>query len=211
MEPAKQTFFLSIDIESEGDEFHHPVIAIGAVFGPADGSWPRDRLIRFRGNLMPLPEQKPDPECMRNFWVKNQEVYREIKDAHRPAADVMNEFLGFCQSLVKRFEQDPLVDGKIVLITDCPDFDLGRLHVLGCIQTQTWPSGIRCLGGNKRHGQKDPSERLDALQQWDECENWIQETHPGVGHDHRPDNDAEHSYYQMVYLNNLSSQSVSFV
>jgi hypothetical protein len=62
-------FYLSIDIESEGDRFHNPVIAIGACFGPADGSWSRERLIRFRGNLKPLPGDVADPKCLQEFWV----------------------------------------------------------------------------------------------------------------------------------------------
>ncbi len=62
------------------------------------------------------------------------------------------------------------------------------------------------MGSPRRHGQVDPGERLDALGLWDECDAWIAEKHPGVVHSHRPDEDAEHSYYQMVYLNTCSKQ-----
>jgi hypothetical protein len=82
------------------------------------------------------------------------------------------------------------------------DSDLGRLHYLGEVATKTWPTPIRNLGKpNARHGQVDPSERLDALGQRGACEAWIKRNVPGVVHDHRPDNDAEHAYYQMVFLN----------
>lgn len=83
-----------------------------------------------------------------------------------------------------------------------PDYDLGRLDALAMLQLQppVWSHGVRYLGGLKRHGQVDPGERLDALGAWDAFETWIKAWHPGVVHDHRPDNDAEHSYYQMVYL-----------
>jgi hypothetical protein len=80
--------------------------------------------------------------------------------------------------------------------------DLDRLHYLGEVATKTWPTPIRNLGkADRRHGQIDPSERLEALGEWDGYNTWIKETHPGVVHDHRPDRDSEHSYYQMVYLN----------
>jgi hypothetical protein len=214
-------YYLSLDIESEGDDFDCAVVAIGAVFGPADGSWKRGDLIKFRGNLMPLPGQAPDPLCLKEFWEKNRDVYREIKASHRPAAEVMRDLLTFCQQLVARFEDAPGANGTIKLVTDCPDLyalfmnvkrcnqnrphfsDLGRLHVLGRLQTQTWSSSIRHLGGLRRHGQVDPGERLNALGKQDECEQWIKTYYPGVVHDHRPENDAEHSYYQMVYLNSL--------
>lgn len=196
-------YYLSIDIESEGDAFHNSVIAIGACFGPADGSWPRERLLKFRGNLKPLPGDRPDPACLSEFWQgKVPDVHREIQAAAEEPAVVMTKFLTYCQQLVALYEDAPGANGKIVIVSDCPDFDLGRLHYLGEVATKTWPTPIRNLGKpGARHGQKDPSERLDALHKWDECDSWIAKHFPGVVHDHRPDHDAEHSYYQMVYLN----------
>jgi hypothetical protein len=89
-----------------------------------------------------------------------------------------------------------------------PSSDLGRLHYLGEVATKTWNCTFRSLGKpGARHKQVDPSERLSALSAWTDadfyadCEGWIQRNVPGVVHDHRPDNDAEHAYYQMVYLN----------
>jgi hypothetical protein len=196
------THFLSIDIESVGDRFDHSVIAIGACFGPVDGSWPRDRLVKFRGNLKPLPGDSQDPLCMIEFWSKNQEVYQEIVNAAEDAHVVMTRFLTFCQQVVAEYEDNPGVrGGKIKLVTDSPDFDLGRLHYLGEVATKTWPTPIRNLGKpGARHGQADPGERLDALGLWDACDAWMTKNVPGVVHDHRPDHDAEHSYWQMVFL-----------
>lgn len=90
----------------------------------------------------------------------------------------------------------------VELTTNSGSSDLGRLHYLGEIATKTWPTPIRNLGKpNARHGQADPSERLHALDKRSECEEWIKRNVPGVVHDHRPENDAEHSFYQMVFLN----------
>jgi len=197
-----QKYYLSIDIESVGDRFSDSVVAIGAVFGPADGSWPRAQLLRFRGNLKPLPGDTQDPRCMTEFWAKFPDVYNEITAAAEDASVVMDKFLLFCQQLVAQFEDSPTGPaGKIKLVTDCPDFDLGRLHYLGEVATKTWPTPLRNLGKpGARHGQVDPGERLDALGKWDACEQWIKHNVPGVVHDHRPERDAEHSYYQMVYM-----------
>ena len=84
------------------------------------------------------------------------------------------------------------------------------MHVLGRLQTQTWPGPLRYLGSMRRHGRVDPGERLGALGKSASkaCDAWIKATHPGVVHDHRPDHDAEYAYYQMIYLNTVAVVSV---
>jgi hypothetical protein len=118
--PTPTPYLLSIDIESVGDRFNNSVIAIGACFGPADGSWPRARLIKFRGNLKPLPGDVADPACMEEFWSKNQDVYKEIQAGAEDAAVVMDKFLLFCQQLVASYEDGP-ENGKIKTVSDCPE------------------------------------------------------------------------------------------
>ena len=114
-------YYLSIDIESTGDRFENPVIAIGACFGPADGSWPRDKLKIFRGNLKPLPGDVDNPQCMSEFWAKNQAVYKEIVANAKDAGEVMTDFLHFCQDVVAIYELDPQNPGSIQIVTDRPD------------------------------------------------------------------------------------------
>ena len=114
-------YYLSIDIEREGDAFHNPVIAIGACFGPADGSWPHDKLLRFRGNLKPLPGDQPEALCMAEFWSQFAAIHQEIQAAAEEPAVVMTKFLNYCQQLVALYEDAPGADGKIVLVSDCPD------------------------------------------------------------------------------------------
>ncbi len=60
---------------------------------------------------------------------------------------------------------------------------------------------MRYLDVGVRHSQADPSERLEQLGDgaWDACDAWMAKEHPGVKHTHFPDDDAEHSYWQMVY------------
>lgn len=116
-----QRFLLSIDIESTGNRFNNTVNAIGAVFGPEDGSWPREKLITFRRNLKPLPGDEDDPSCMSEFWAKHPDVLREIEASAKDAREVMAEFLTFCQQLVAEFEDNPNFTGKIKIVSDCPD------------------------------------------------------------------------------------------
>lgn len=192
-------YFLSIDIESVGDKFEHTVNAIGACFGPANGEWARNELIKFRVNVSPLLGETQDPRCMQEFWAKFPDVYKETLVGAVPADQAMRMFLSYCQQLVAVYEDN--LGGKIKIVSDCPDFDLGRLHYLGEVVTKTWDTPIRNLGKpGVRHGQVDPGERLDALNAWSHCDAWMKRNVPEVVHDHRPENDAEHSYYQMVYL-----------
>lgn len=65
----KPKYYLSLDIEGEGDRFNNSIIAIGACVGPAEGSWNREHLLKFRGNLKPLPGDTPDPKTISEFWV----------------------------------------------------------------------------------------------------------------------------------------------
>jgi hypothetical protein len=129
---------------------------------------------------------------------------------------------------VAAFEDNPDIDGEIEIVTDCADADLGRFNDL-CKELNAMadreaaledPEGtrmdvedihpapntnLRMLGTNGRyHGQRDPGERLSALGLEDECQKWIQRTHPGVKHTHNPVEDAMHSYCQMIYLNTQS-------
>ena len=198
---VRRIFFASVDVESTGERFTNTLCSIGIIVGPADGSWPRAKLIRYRADLKPLHGEVDDPRCMEKFWAQHPTVYSEIQANAKDAHVVMTGLLSFCQQLVAHIEDNPEIDGKIVLLTDCPDFDLGRLHYLGEVATKTWPTPFRNLGKpGVRHGYMNPWERLDVLGKADECADWMQRNVPGVVHDHRPDNDAEHTYYQQVFL-----------
>lgn len=118
---TQKRYFLSIDIESKGDRFNHTINAIGAVFGPEDGSWSRERLIKFRGNLKALPGDEEDPRCMSEFWAKFPDVLSEIDANAKDAHVVMADFLSYCQQLVATYEDNPAFRGKIKIVTDCPD------------------------------------------------------------------------------------------
>jgi len=201
-------YYLAIDVETLGPRFSDSVIALGAVFGPADGSWPRDRLCRFRGDLRPMAGDTADAHCLHDFWDKNREVLAEIRAAAESPYVVLRQFLGFCRGLVTEFEDTG--KGEIALVTDCADTDIGRLHYLAEVKTRAWPTPLRALGTpGAWHHHTDPDERLASLGRHDACAKWIRANVPGVVYDHRPDHDAEYGYYQMVYLSKCAQAAAA--
>ena len=194
-------YLYSIDIESVGPRYSDTVFSVGTCFGPADGSWPRDKLRKRRIGIRTMPNETTHTETMAGFCSNYKEIYTELITSGEVMEQkaAMTHLLAEARELVLTYEKDASQPGTIDIVTDCADFDLGRLHYL-MYTTGTSMMPMRFMGLEDYHSVVDPWERLVALGKLDECEAWIQANHPGVVHDHRPDNDAEHSYYQMVYL-----------
>jgi hypothetical protein len=59
------------------------------------------------------------------------------------------------------------------------------------------------MGGVTRHYQMDPSERVNQMgdHAYDHFLSWMKENHSDLQHTHLPDDDAEHTYWQMIYCN----------
>jgi hypothetical protein len=173
------------------------VTAIGVYLGPVDPRTPGALTIKKRWALQPLPGQTDQELCVKEFWSKFPEVDQWIKDNARPANIVMNEFLEFCREVVAKVGTK-----NIKIVTDCPDFDLGRLDYLGHI-TGTWDRPIRYLGVGVRHQQADPGERLAQMGNgaWAKFETWLKTRAPLAKHSHFPDEDSEYEYYQMLFCN----------
>lgn len=108
----------------------------------------------------------------------------------------MTEFRDFL-----RTQTQAIGVGNTTILTDCADFDLGRLDVLGMLLTGTFQLPIRFCDVGVRHSTADPSERLEQLGAGAEAdfEAWLKARALGVKHTHLPDDDAEHSYWMMVY------------
>lgn len=188
-------YYLSLNIESTGDRYHNTVNAIGIYWAPVIPGTPGP-VIKKRWCLKPLPGDQDDPTTMREFWDKFPDVFQTIQAEARPAAEVMLEFRDF----LRTGTQARGVKNTTIL-TDCPDFDLGRLDYLGQLRTGAFDRPVRYMDVGVRHGQADPSERLEQLGAGAEAkfEAWLKEKAPGVKHTHLPDDDAEHSYWQQVY------------
>ncbi len=189
--------YVSLDIEMRGKDMElHPVTAIGLYVAPIDRATSLQTMeLKRRWALLPLPGQVDEEECISNFWAKFPAVDDWIKANARDAALVMAEFRDQLGDLVSK-----LGARNLVFLTDCPDTDLARLDWLGK-RTNTLKEPVRYIEMGVRHSQADPSERLEQLGPGAEArfDAWMTEQHPGIKHTHFPDEDAEHSYWQMQY------------
>jgi hypothetical protein len=200
---APVRYYLCVDIETRGDALYNPVVAIGVYLAPQDPKrigQPGVLTEKRRWALRPLPGQTDQKECMDEFWAKFKSVDEWIRANERPAVEVMLELRDWCRQQVQA------VGGpkRIELVSDCPDFDLGRLDYLGHA-TGTWDRPLRYLDSGVRHSAVDPGERLEQLgPQADEAfKRWAAAGNAPahIKHSHFPDDDAEYNYWQMVYCN----------
>lgn len=207
---SRRTYYLSVDIETMGPRYSDTVNAIGMAFGPADGSWRKLRTLRYSVKAEPM--ETTDQQTFQNFWIHHPELLREITDTAVSAPYALVRIMSFVQQLVASYEDgsgsgsdgEDKEQATIVLVTDCPDFDLGRLDFL-LKKHKICDRPLRWLGSPRRHAVMDPRERLEALGPScvKACATWIKKTRPGVVHDHRPEHDAEYTYWQAVWLNSF--------
>ena len=195
--PTQRKWYLSIDIEGRGSSLSNPITAIGVFFAPTDDP---SMALKQRWALQPLPGQVDEARCVREFWSRFPQVDEWIRKNARPAADVMAEFQEWCRAAVATAG----TPGNITLVSDCPDYDIGRLDHLGHI-TGTWNNTIRYLGGTTRHSLVDPSERFEQLVPGAAryYEGWAYErggrTRRLLEPTHFPDDDAEQIYYLQLF------------
>jgi hypothetical protein len=199
----KKIYYMSIDIEATGDSYFSTINSLGAAFGPASGTQPKN-LFRFRADMKPLPGAIDEEDCIENFWkLKAYAVWLEIQANAIDPKEAMRRFLSFCQQMVAFFEDnpDPAECGEIVILSDCPDFDVGRLQYHAEVATATWTVPIRSLGkAGTRHNLLNPKAWIKTPEEKQEWEDWRKRNVPDVVHDHRPDNDATYTYYQMIFV-----------
>lgn len=190
-------WYLSIDIEGRGSSLANPITAIGVFFAPTDDPALGEKK---RWALQPLPGQTDEERCVKEFWSRHPDVDAWIRANARPAAAVMAELQDWCRAAVVKAGGP----GRITLLSDCPDYDLGRLDHLGHA-TATWDNTMRYLGGHIRHMQADPSERFEQLvpAAANQFRGWLWrkggQTRRLIDQTHFPDDDAEQTYYQQLF------------
>jgi hypothetical protein len=195
------THYLCIDIEATGSNLNNTINAIGIFFAPRDYTLLKEQpAVKKRWALLPREGEKDDPATMSEFWDKFKEVKEKLDGEARDPKVVMRELLEFFQKAAR-----DVGPRKIKLVTDCPDFDVGRLDYLGYV-LGVWAEPIRYFGVNVRHGCVDPSERLDQVDADDDFKAWVAKVAPHARHSHYPDDDAEYNYWQMVYFDKLKEE-----
>lgn len=189
-------YYLALDIEGRGNSLDNPICAIGVYLAPKDPrliGTPGVLVVKRRWALKALPGQVDEKRCMDEFWSKFPEVDKWIRANERPALLVMQEFRDWCKA-----QAEAVGLKRITLLTDCPDYDAGRLDELGH-RTGTWTFPTRFLGTTTRHYMSDPGERMEQIGAEDAFKAWLADLHPDVQHSHYPDDDAQYNYWQMIY------------
>lgn len=193
---VREEYYLALDIETRGSWYTNPVVAAGVFLAPKVPRPDGHGVIKKRWALRPLPGQVDEARCNEEFWAKFPVVDQWIRANEQDARVVMTELRAFCRLHA--------TDKQITILTDCPDFDLGRLDHLG-YATGTWDMPIRYLDVNQRHNQRDPGERVSQAGPTAKAgfDAWLQKHAPHAKHTHFPDDDAEHEYWQMIYCDEL--------
>lgn len=202
-QPTPIKYYLAIDIEGRGGSLFNPITAIGVYLAPVRPTMAGTRIKR-RWALQPLPGDIDEEKCVSEFWARFPEVDAWIKREALPAPEVMKAFREWCRDMA-----NIIGPGKITILTDSPDYDLGRLDYLGH-RTGIWDKPIRFLDVGVRHSQADPSERRAQLSDAAQAgfKTWLAEHAPHAKHSHFPDQDAEYNYWEMVYCDECRVKGV---
>ena len=200
-----ETYILSVDVESLGPSLPlHATNAIGIFLAPRNWRTNQSGLrLKKRWNLQGFFGQTSDPGTMSGFWNLHPTIFKTLSDNPLDPHVVMIELIVFLQAL-----ETVVGSRNIVLVTDCPDFDLERLdELLRRTEVSAWP--FRYFGhdgdGKARHAMIDPSERMEQLGRfaYDNVKKWFAENNVVVAHTHLPDDDSENTYWDLMYCDEV--------
>ena len=196
-------YVLSIDIEKGGDSpVFHPILAIGVCFGsrarsPGRGvSWV---VKKQTWCLDPFPGQTMEDRCVREFWSENAPLLERIKKSAAGQDPILQlkSFSDWLSSL-----STTLAGARIVILSDNPSYDIGHLdHALCSRGLRALP--LRLLGDGRYRSIGDPTEMIEGQGSRDLIQARVNER---VAHDHWPENDAEHIFWQYVYACQVRDQ-----
>jgi hypothetical protein len=200
-----ETYVLSVDVESLGPSVPlHTTNAIGIFFAPRDWRTNESGLkLKKRWNLQGFFGQTSDPDTMSGFWDKHPAVFATLSENPLDPFEVMPDLIELVQAL-----ENVVGANNIVLVTDYPNYDLGRMDALiERTATSVWPFCYFGHDGNgkARHETIDPSERMAQLgpRAYDNAKKWFAENNVHVAHTHLPDDDAENTYWDLMYCDSV--------
>jgi hypothetical protein len=192
-EPVRQrleptTTYVAVDTEGLGDNmFKYPTIAVAFV-----AMDPRGNVLHKWQTYMPyeVDEKIIEPRCFKEFWNNPEkckpEVYAALqekcrKSPHKSVADGWQAVSDQIDEIYTKFS-----DNRVVWISDCPDYDVGRIEAYLAYYTQR-PQGLRYNQKGERHSVKDCGSGRDILKRlfsdnYNQYKEAIQNT--GVRHTH---------------------------
>lgn len=197
-------YFLSLDVESLGmDRVLNPTNSIGMFFGTSDGSEP-DLRLKQKWNLLPFPGQIGNFETL-SWWSTYADTLRGLQQNRLDPVKGANELHALFMAIV-------VLTGpkNTTLLSDCQDFDFGRIDDL-MQRAQVTNLPVRFMGHgaqHMRHWSADPYAQSELLGRhyYPAFLKWLESKGVSVAHTHSPDDDAEMTYYQMIHVNLIKAK-----
>uniref|UniRef100_A0A6C0E7W5 Uncharacterized protein n=1 Tax=viral metagenome TaxID=1070528 RepID=A0A6C0E7W5_9ZZZZ len=95
MAVEKETLYLSFDVEADGpDPSHNNMLSLGIYGFTKD----KTEVFTWQRNFYPRPGKASDPECMINFWSKNQKAWKFVNTNRE---DPIKAFIDLATELTK--------------------------------------------------------------------------------------------------------------
>ncbi len=195
--PNTEVLF-SVDVELTGPSAaRHSVLAIGTCLGTVHGIV----IDRKRWAFPPLPGDEWDDDTQRNFWSKIPDVRRELVAEARAAPAPRLQLSAFIT-----YVRDKVAGAypHVRLVTDCESNDIGRIDAF--VRRVDLDCGsLKYLFGSRYTEVINPDERLaqarllvgnERLEAELDVFHRAKQSPP---HDHRPEHDAERTYYEAVF------------
>lgn len=116
VEQEKKRYFLAQDLEAVS---HNNINGIGIYVGDSEGS----KILKGSW-WIDTDESALTPECKREFYDKNPEIWKRYEENKKPEADQIKDYVKTYDSVAELIGVEEV---EIELLSDNPEFDFGRL------------------------------------------------------------------------------------
>lgn len=194
------TYILSIDAEATATDLDAWIPAVGVcLMDPSGGV-----VIKRRWAMLPVPgndrvydtagvqfdprihhdlRQYFDSRTYSEFWARFIPVFLEFQADIKPAGDQWRDIAAFFDHIYTEYD-------KVVIVTDCPDFDMHAFNRNLFAHTHN-TAGIRYSSATKqRHAVFNPNDIVKMSPHKTVYEKLASDQQ---AHDHRPENDAHNT------------------
>lgn len=195
-ETEQKCYYLSIDIERVGADFHYGVLAVGAVLGTTDGKVLEEGVFC---DTVPPPE-KFEPACWDRFWSQHPAALARINE--NATEKHIEKFHTWLLDLEKKYgpfgrKHAEAGGAKLKLVSDNPGYEWGFLsREFEKLKKPKWIAEMF----DDYVPTEDPSQQMRGLTPEQKATVRAAEKTP---HDHWPLNDAKRTYEQMCAIHAL--------
>lgn len=159
MRPRREPTFVAVDTEGLGDNmFEFPTVAVAFV-----AMDPHGNVLHKWQTYMPceVTEKTIEPRCYKEFWNNpakcKPEIYADLqkKCKESPYKELDEAWKAVSDEIDRIYDMFP--DNPVVWVSDCPDYDIGRIEAYLAYYTRRG----RSLRYDK-HGVRHPVEDCDS-------------------------------------------------